>query len=178
MGMAFSAHRLREVFGVFEFFSREVGPCPEETMRFRAALGIQYGVFLGHYHIKDLVIEDVEEVWLAAERLGDVVFTIEEGSTILFANSAVFPVLGWKPQELIGGSLTKIMPEYLRHVHEQGIARYVSTGMRHLDWSSIALPGLHKDGNEVPLQLEFGEFWRDGKRVFTGFAKLNRGGQD
>ncbi len=178
MGIAFPAHRLREVFGIFEFFSRETAPCPEETLQFCAALGIQIGVFLGHYHIKDLVIEDVNEVRLAAERLVDAGFTIDERSIIIFANSAVFSVFGYEPQELIGGSLTQIMPSYLRHVHEQGIARYVSTGTRHLDWSAIDLPGLHKNGNEIPLRLEFGEFWRNGKRVFTGFAKLNRGGQD
>ena len=64
------------------------------------------------------------------------------------------------------------MPEYLRHVHERGLAHYVATGQRHVSWDGIPLPGLHRNGEEIPLMISFGEFLRGGKRVFTGFAKL------
>ncbi|MCU1310361.1 MAG: Sensory box histidine kinase/response regulator [Candidatus Angelobacter sp.] len=173
-GIAFPAFRLRRVFGVFEFFSRKSEAADEDTMKFFAALGVQIGVFLEHFRISDSVIEDEAEVRLAAERSVDAVLTIDEHSKVIYANSAVFKVFGWKPKELIGGSLTRIMPEYLRHVHEQGIQRYTSTGKRHLDWSEIHLPALHKDGHEIPVTLAFGEFWRAGSRVFTGFARLRR----
>ncbi len=33
------------------------------------------------------------------------------------------------------------------------------------------LPGLHKDGREIPLEISFGEFTRDGRRFFTGIAR-------
>ncbi len=56
--------------------------------------------------------------------------------------------------------------------HEQGMVRYLGTGERKLNWNEILLPALHKNGSEVALKLAFGQFWRDGKRVFTGFAKL------
>jgi PAS domain S-box-containing protein len=171
-GMAFPAFRLRQVFGVFEFFGRETQESDEETLKFFAALGVQIGVFLEHFRISESVIEDEKEVRLAAERSLDAVLTIDESSKVLYANTAVFKIFGWKPEELIGGKLTKIMPEYLRHLHEDGIRRYTTTGKRHLDWSEIQLPALHKDGHEVPVTLAFGEFWRAGLRVFTGFARL------
>ena len=174
MGIGFPAYRLRRVFGVFEFFSREVESCPEETIKFFAALGVQIGVFLEHYQINEVVIEDGSEVRLAAERSLGAVFTIDEKSTIIYANSAVISIFGRTPEELIGGSLTRIMPEYLRHVHKKGLARFISTGKRHLDWSGSELPGLHKDGHEVLLTLAFGEFWRAGKHVFTGFGNVAR----
>jgi len=63
------------------------------------------------------------------------------------------------------------MPEYLRHVHEHVLARYVATGQRHVSWDGVSPPGLHKNGHEIPLVISFGEFVRAGKRVFTGFAK-------
>ncbi len=174
MGIAFPAYRLRRVLGVFEFFSRDVESCHEETTRFLAALGVQIGVFLEHYRINEAVIEDDTSVRLAAEKSLGAVITIDETSTVIFANSAVFSVFGWNPKELIGGSLTRIMPDYLRRVHEHGIQRYVTTGERHLDWSAIELPGLHKDGHEIPLTLAFGEFWRAGKRIFTGFVHMRQ----
>jgi len=99
------------------------------------------------------------------------IFTIDDQSNILFANPAVEKVFGYKGEELIGGKLTVVMPEYLRHVHEHGLARYVATGQRHVSWDGVSLPGLHKNGHEIPLVISFGEVVRAGKRVFTGFAK-------
>ncbi len=177
-GVAFPAFRLRRVFGVFEFFSRGHEAPEEDTIAFFAALGIQIGVFLEHYGITDNVIEDEGEVRLAAERSVDAVITIDEDSTVLFANSATLQVFGWRPEELVGDKLTKIIPQLLRPRHEAGIRRYSTTGKRHLNWSEIHLPALHKDGHEVPVALAFGEFWRKGNRVFTGFARLMQGGVD
>ena len=135
---------------------------------------MQIGVFLEHYRISESVVGDEAEVRLVAERAIDAVFTIDENSTVLYANSAVFDVFGWRPEEIIGGPLTKMMPKALRPAHERGIRHYSATGERHLNWSEVRLPGLHKDGREIPLTLAFGEFWRAGQRVFTGFARLRQ----
>jgi len=40
-----------------------------------------------------------------------------------------------------------------------------------LSWEAIELPGLHKSGREIPLEVSFGEFSRNGKRFFTGIAR-------
>jgi PAS domain S-box-containing protein len=109
---------------------------------------------------------------LVEEAASLAVFTIDEQSTILFANPFVEQLFGYSPGELIGQNLTLVMPEYLHHVHECGLAQYVATGQRHVSWDGIPLPGLHKNGHEISLIISFGEFVRGGKRVFTGFAKL------
>jgi signal transduction histidine kinase len=72
---------------------------------------------------------------------------------------------------MLGQDLTMLMPEYLRHVHRAGLNRYVETGKRHIAWSAVELPGLHKDGHEIPLELSFGEFTRNEQRYFTGIAR-------
>src|SRR5829696_3320574 len=64
-----------------------------------------------------------------------------------------------------------LMPEYLRHLHHAGLGRYVETGRKHIAWEAVELPGLHKSGQEIPLELSFGEFTRDGQRYFTGIAR-------
>jgi len=65
---------------------------------------------------------------------------------------------------MMSQQLTMLMPEYLRHLHQAGIHRYVETGHKHISWKAVELPGLHKSGREVPLELSFGEFEKDGKR--------------
>ena len=117
-------------------------------------------------------LRDSEERYRAvAETASDAIVSIDDNSTILFANSATRDVFGYAADELIGKNLTKLMPDYLRRVHEAGLQRYVSTGHRHLNWDATELPGLHKDGHEIPLEVSFGEYTKGGKHYFTGFAR-------
>ncbi|MEO8435296.1 MAG: GAF domain-containing protein [Pyrinomonadaceae bacterium] len=108
---------------------------------------------------------------IIAETASDAIITIDQDSTILFVNRATEKIFGYARAELLGQRLTMLMPDYLRHVHEAGIKRYSETGKRHLDWEAVTLPGLHKNGREIPLELSFGDFIEDGKHYFTGIAR-------
>jgi PAS domain S-box-containing protein len=171
-GVAFPLYVGKKVLGVVEVFSLERRALAHATEDFLFALGGQMGVFLERLSAGKSLEAANAQFLLVAEAASLAVFTIDEQSTILFANSFVGRVFGYSPGELIGKKLTLVMPEYLRHVHERGLAHYVATGQRHVSWDGIPLPGLHKNGEEIPLVISFGEFLRGGKRVFTGFAKL------
>jgi PAS domain S-box-containing protein len=108
---------------------------------------------------------------IVMETVADAVVTIDESSTILFVNRAAERVFGYKADESLGANLTMLMPEYLRRLHEAGVRRYVETGERHISWSGVELPGLHKSGRELPLEISFGEFTLRGRRYFTGVAR-------
>src|SRR5512132_1863947 len=106
-----------------------------------------------------------------AETASDAIITNDDQSTMVFLNRATEDIFGYTHEELIGQSLTMLMPDYLRHVHRSGLKRYLTTGTRHIAWEAVQLPGLHKDGSEIPLELSFGEFVENGKRYFTGIAR-------
>jgi PAS domain S-box-containing protein len=106
-----------------------------------------------------------------AETASDAIVTIDESGRIAFVNQAVERVFGYSQREMLGAELTMLMPEYLRHLHRAGFARYKETGKRHISWEAIELPGLHKNGNEIPLELSFGEFTQGDKHFFTGIAR-------
>lgn len=106
-----------------------------------------------------------------AETASDAIITIDAESRIIFVNPAAETVFGYTKQEMIGADLTILMPEYLRHLHKAGFARYAETGKRHLSWEAIELPGLHKSGREIPLEISFGEFIRNDKHFYTGVAR-------
>ncbi|MBL8208219.1 MAG: PAS domain S-box protein [Blastocatellia bacterium] len=115
--------------------------------------------------------ESEERYRLVAENASDVIITIDDSSTILYVNRAAERVFGYPLDEMIGYPLTMLMPEYLRHLHEAGIARYITTGTRHLAWEHLEIPGLHRDGHEIPLELSFSESRLRGKHVFIGIAR-------
>jgi PAS domain S-box-containing protein len=108
---------------------------------------------------------------IIAETVSDALITIDEHSTILFINPAAEKIFGYALEEMMGQSLTMLMPEYLRYLHEGGIRRYLETGHKHISWKAVELPGLHKSGREIPLELSFGEFRKDGKCFFTGVVR-------
>lgn len=102
----------------------------------------------------------------------DAILTIDEASTILSANPAAERIFGYGPDELVGQALTILIPERLRAAHRAGIGRYLRTGRRNIPWTGTQLPGLTRDGREIPLEISFGEFTdENGRQVFSGFVR-------
>ena len=108
---------------------------------------------------------------IVVETLADAVVTIDESSVIRYANPAAERIFGYERDELVGLHMTALMPDYLRRLHEEGIHRYIETGVKHISWEGVELPGLHKSGREVALEVSFGEFALGGRRYFTGVAR-------
>jgi PAS domain S-box-containing protein len=106
-----------------------------------------------------------------AETASDAIITIDENSIVVYVNEAVEHIFGYKADEIIGEHLTKLMPQRFRSKHEAGLHRYITTNKKNIGWTAVELPGEHKSGAEIPLELSFGEFEKDGKRFFTGIAR-------
>src|SRR5206468_3891412 len=103
-------------------------------------------------------LEDRERQYrTVVETATDVVITIDATSKIRLVNPAVTKVFGYEPAELIGRPLTVLMPERLANSHLAGVQHYVETGHRRLNWSSIELIGLRKNGQEFPVAVSFAE---------------------
>ena len=108
---------------------------------------------------------------LIADTASDAIVTINDQSTILFVNRGAEKIFGYSRDEMIGQPLTMLMPDYLRNVHLTSVQRYLETGKKHTSWEAVPLPGLHKDGAEISLELSFAEFNEDGQHFFTGIAR-------
>lgn len=107
-----------------------------------------------------------------ADSAPDAIITMDSQSVILSVNPATERIFGYKADELIGKKMTILMPERMRQPHDEGLARYVLSGERILNWSMISLPGLTRSGVEIPLEVSFGEFVDEGGgRVFSGFLR-------
>jgi len=121
----------------------------------------------------DLVaaVQDAEFFRSLVENGSDAIVSIDERSTILYANQSVERVFGYEPEELVGERLTKIMPERFRAEHFDAVERYLDTEERRLDWNRIQLAAEHRDGHEIPLSITFEEHSYEGRRVFSGIMR-------
>jgi PAS domain S-box-containing protein len=106
-----------------------------------------------------------------AETATDVILTIDQTSTILFVNRAVEKAFGHTPAEIIGQKITLLMPERMRHRHEEALRRYLATGEKRISWNAASLPGLHKDGREISLDVSFAEMGTGDERFFSGILR-------
>src|SRR5439155_17621641 len=88
-----------------------------------------------------------------SETAADAILMMDAQSVILSANRAAEQLFGYSAAELIGQPMTMLMPERMRARHRQGIEHFLKSGQRHIPWSGIELPGLHKDGHEISLEI-------------------------
>jgi PAS domain S-box-containing protein len=106
-----------------------------------------------------------------AETATDVILTIDQTSTILFVNGAVEKAFGYTPAEIVGQKITALMPERMRHRHEEAIRRYLETGEKRISWNAVSLLGLHKNGREINLDVSFAEVGTGDERFFSGIVR-------
>jgi PAS domain S-box-containing protein len=160
-----------EILGVMEFFSREMRDVDEDVLNMMEGVGSQIGQFLERKLAEEARRESEERFRALAETASDAIITIGEDSHIIYVNRAAQNIFGHSIDDMTGADLTMLMPDYLRHLHQAGFKRYVDTGEKHISWDGVELPGLHRDGHEIPVEISFSEFVGGGKRYFTGIVR-------
>jgi PAS domain S-box-containing protein len=115
--------------------------------------------------------ESEERYRVVTQAASDGIVTIDEDGRIIFANDAIQRIFGYRVVELIGQPLTKLMPPEFVDGHRAGFARYLATGRKGMTWEGIHLPARHQDGREIIIEMSFGEYVKEGKRLFTGVMR-------
>lgn len=101
----------------------------------------------------------------------DVIVSIDENSTIQSINPTVADMFGYDPDELVGSSVTRLMPDHLAGKHRSGLERYLESGEQTVDWNGFEVTGVRADGTEIPLSASFCEVEYEGERFFSGFLR-------
>jgi two-component system, NtrC family, sensor kinase len=89
---------------------------------------------------------------LTEATLDAIVLADEDGNITLF-NPAAERLFGYSAAEVVGQSLTCLMPEEYRPRHQRGLSRYVATRVSHIVGRTVELHGRRKDGTEFPMEL-------------------------
>jgi PAS domain S-box-containing protein len=157
--------------GVLEFFSGRVLELDPELLETMAAVGGYLGQFVQRRTAEAELRASEERFRTFGSTVPDATFVIDESSRIIYVNEAVRRIFGYPPSELVGEPLTRLIPERHRQSLMEGMRRLLETGERHVPWDGVELHGLRRDGTEVPLEITYGAFEKDGQRFFTGIAR-------
>jgi PAS domain S-box-containing protein len=104
------------------------------------------------------------------ESAHDAILTIGVSGHIVGLNPGAEQMFGYSKAELLGQSITKLLPERLRAPYSQAFEHYVQTGAQVLG-KSLELPCLRRDGTEFPVQLSLASWTAKQERFFTGVMR-------
>jgi PAS domain S-box-containing protein len=114
--------------------------------------------------------ESEERFRVLFETTSDAVLLMTADSMIKYANPAV-EMFGYRPEELVGKPLGALQPEGMREAHLRGVARYLATGTKKLNWRATQAAVLHRDGRQIPVEVAFSAPLLSGTQYLVGFLR-------
>ncbi len=121
------------------------------------------GATLWHGFITDITERKLMEAKLDSIFNASVegIITVDMSNNIVSANAAVETIFGYKPEELVGCSISNLIP--LAHFKLLDTVQ-PSSQIQEID-------GLHKNGSVVPLDLSIAEYSIDNAHYFTTIVR-------
>jgi PAS domain S-box-containing protein len=121
---------------------------------------------------EDAIHESEERMRSVLESALDCVITMDHQGRVVEFNPAAERTFGYKREGAIGQLLADlIIPPASRERHQDGLARYLSTGEAVVLGKRIELTGMRSDKSEFPLELSITRMGSQEPPMFTGFIR-------
>jgi two-component system, LuxR family, sensor kinase FixL len=173
--------RVAEIGGNFDLSFR-VGGAPGQWIRARGGLiKDEAGAAL---HLSGIAFDIGEEKQLEEalrmreshlrsilDTVPDAMIVIDGYGFVQFFSTAAERLFGYAEQEAIGKNVSELMPNPDRARHDGYLARYRSSGERHIIGVGRIVTGQRRDGTTFPMHLSIGEMQSGGEPYFTGFVR-------
>ena len=87
------------------------------------------------------------------ESIGDAIVISDAQGIIIYWNPSAERIFGFNKTEALGSTMDFIVPESLRHRHNEGYEHSMQTGTTRYGDKLLTVPALHKSGK--PLSIAF-----------------------
>jgi two-component system sensor kinase FixL len=175
--------RVAELGGNFDV-SFKVGGAPGPGQWIRARGGLVRDDDGVARHISGIVLDIDEEKQLEEalrtreshlrsilDTVPDAMIVIDGYGIVQFFSTAAERLFGYTEQEAIGRNVSELMPQPDQSRHDSYLARYRSSGERHIIGIGRIVTGKRRDGTTFPMHLSIGEMQSGGEPYFTGFVR-------
>jgi len=121
--------------------------------------------------VEELIKESEERFRSVAQSANDAIITASSNGIIIEWNPSAERIFGFKESEIVGQSVTTIIPENNREQHTEGVKRLEHGGEKHVIGRTVELEGLRKDGITLPIELSISEWETSKGTFFTGIIR-------
>ncbi len=98
----------------------------------------------------------------------DAIISVNEQQHIVLFNPAAEQMFGYTQAEIMGESLTLLIPTRFRAGHEQHIQRFGQTSTTTRTMGALgAISGVRKSGEEFPIEASISQVEANGQKLFT-----------
>jgi len=101
----------------------------------------------------------------------DAIVIADSNGDVMTWNDAAVRMFGHDAEDVVGRSLTVIVPKRFHEAHEAGLARVVATGETKIVGHTVELFGHHADGSEFPIELSLSTWTIGEERFFSGIIR-------
>jgi two-component system, sensor histidine kinase and response regulator len=116
--------------------------------------------------------ESEEQFRSISESASDGIIVCDKDGSITIWNSAAGKIFGYKKEEVLGKNITTLMPERFKKAHTRGMQRLQTVGEKKwIGEKTLEVFGLHKNGNEFPIELSLTTWTLDEEVFFSAIAR-------
>lgn len=176
--------RLAESGGNLDISFRVSGGRPRSVQWIRARGGVVSDAAGVPRHLSGIVLDINEEKLLETalrtrenhlrsilDTVPDAMIVIDGHGIMQLFSAAAERMFGLTEQEAIGKNVSELMPNSDQARHDGYLARYQTTGERHIIGIGRIVTGKRRDGTTFPMHLTIGEMQSSGEPYFTGFVR-------
>ena len=128
---------------------------------------------------KEIAQQRAEAFWRQSEitlqsviqSAADAIILADADGKIISCNRAACSIFGYRKRDVVGRSLTMLIPERYREAHQRGLERVRATGESRLVGKTIELHGLRQGGSEFPIDLSLASWKAMGKTYYSGIIR-------
>jgi len=122
-------------------------------------------------HISQKLKTSEEHFKSVVQASPDAIILGDEWGNILSWNGAAQTMFGYTAEEVIGQSLTLLMPSRYHQAHEEGLRRVRASQHTKVIGRTVELVGLRKGGREFPIELSLSYSFVENKIFYCGIIR-------
>lgn len=108
------------------------------------------------------------------ESVMDAIVAVDDTHAICLFNPAAEAMFGYKAQDMLGRSLSDLIPERLRPAHDQHVSRFMHSDVasRTMSWApQLEVTGRRSDGTEFPIESTISQTWIGNSKQLTAVLR-------
>ena len=106
-----------------------------------------------------------------AQSATDAIVSADDHGKVIAWNKSAQTIFGYDEEEILGQSLTVLIPEQYQEAHQRGLQRMRGGGERHILGKTIELVGVRKDRTQFSLELSLSMWKTEAGTFYTGIIR-------